>query len=239
MRILSWNVNSLRVRVEQLERLIERHEPDVILLQETKGLPEVLPEVDGWYIQVVGEKAYNGVAVLTREPSKLLREEMGDKGEARFILVEYQGVEFATVYVPNGREVDHWHYDYKLAWLEELRVCLQERLDRGARLAVAGDFNVAPEDRDVWKPKAWVGRTHVSPRERDAFKALVDLGLSDVGYDEGFTWWNYRTNGFIKDQGLRIDVALTNMKPVSFTVDREARGWERPSDHAAIIFELE
>jgi exodeoxyribonuclease III len=239
VRILSWNINSLRVRLDQVHRLIERHDPDVLMLQETKGLPEVLPDIEGWHTHLVGEKAYNGVAVLTKGPARLIRDTMGLKEEARYVHVEYEGVELATVYVPNGREVDHWHYDYKLEWLGELRDYLKQRLAKGAKLAVAGDFNVAPADRDVWNPKAWLGRTHVSPREREAFQGLVELGLTDLGYDEGFTWWNYRTQGFAKNQGLRIDAALTNMTPVSFLVDRDVRAWERPSDHAPLVFDVE
>lgn len=257
-RLATWNLNSLRRRLPAVERFLERARPDVLCLQETKAarLPaatESALERVGYRIEHVGASSYNGVAVAARHPIEdvVVSGEFGDvhlDGEARMVsgLVRTPSpVRVASVYVPHGREIGHWHYDYKLGFLDALA-------DRGRRwleaddasVVVAGDVNVAATDSDVFHPDAFVGKTHVTPPEREALQRLFDVGLVDVdaarwGADaRRFTWWNHGI-GYPKNLGMRLDVIAANRSLAdrldTTWIDHVERGAEGPSDHAALI----
>lgn len=255
MRVATWNVNSIRARIELVAAWAERVAPDVLLLQETKVASEQFP-VDplvalGYHVVHWGVGAWNGVAVVTREAPRDVRYGTGLAAaplateEPRALAVSLEAGWFVSVYVPNGRALDDPHYAYKLAWLEELRGHLAEVVADG--VVIGGDFNVAPSDRDVWDPSALEGATHVSSAERGALEALLGLGLVDVYRalhpdDAGFTWWDYRQGAFRRGMGMRIDLILASediaRQAVAADVDIEARRAPRPSDHAPLVVEL-
>jgi exodeoxyribonuclease-3 len=251
VRVATWNVNSLRARVDSVSRWLEEQSPDVLCLQETKvvdaDFPEELFAARGYEVAHWGTSQWNGVAIAARTPlSGVVRGlAAGEDEEARVIAASVLGVRVYSVYVPNGRALDDPHYRYKLAWLESLRARVAEEVPRGP-LVVAGDFNVAPEDRDVWDPSALEGATHVSTPEREAIARLCSLGLIDgvralAGDEEAFTWWDYRQGAFRRNLGMRIDLVLVSadLEPRAFVIDRAARGWPKPSDHAPVIVDLD
>lgn len=253
MKIATWNVNSLKVRLPQLLDWIDRREPDIICLQETKcedaGFPLAEIRARGFEAAHSGQKAYNGVAILGRV--KLEEVMTGIPGFAdeqkRVLAATVEGMRVVCVYCPNGESVDSLKYVYKLEWYAALRDWLEGELIRHPRLALLGDFNVAPEDRDVHDPRLWAGKVLFSEPERRALRALFDLGLRDSFRlfeqpEKSFTWWDYRMNGFKRNLGLRIDHILLS-QPLAIqarasTIDREMRGVERPSDHAPVVTEL-
>jgi exodeoxyribonuclease-3 len=254
VQLATWNVNSVRARHERLLAFLERHEPDVVCLQETKVVAEQFP-VDsltqaGYTSQVVGQKTYNGVAILSREAPSDVAAAFGDGGddsEARFLAVRVSGVRVLSVYVPNGRSVGHDHYVYKLEWLARLRRWLEKHADPAEPLAVLGDFNVAPADADVYDPPAWEGQVLCSEPEREAYQELLAWGLHDSFRelrpdDVAYTWWDYRQLGFPKNRGLRIDHVLMTAPLLArcseVRVDREERKGKSPSDHAPVIATL-
>ncbi|WP_440997600.1 exodeoxyribonuclease III [Arhodomonas sp. SL1] len=253
MKIASWNVNSLKVRLPQVLAWLEQARPDIVGLQETKLTDENFPAealAEAGYQSVhSGQKTYNGVAVLAREPiTGVVTDIPGFADHQRRVLAATIGdTRFINLYVPNGKAVGDEKYDYKLAWLSHLREWLAAEQERHPRLAVVGDFNIAPEDRDVHDPEAWRERILCSTPEREALQALTGLGLRDsfrcFDQPEGtFSWWDYRMNNFRRNRGLRIDLiltapALTERLTASY-VDREPRAWERPSDHAPVVAEF-
>lgn len=254
MKIASWNVNSLKVRLPQVLAWLESAGPDLLGLQETKLKDENFPaaalEAAGYRVAFAGQATYNGVAVLAREP---LQEAVTDlpgleDPQRRVLAATAGGLRLVNLYVPNGSEVGSEKYRYKLDWLARLREFLAAELERHPRLAVVGDFNIAPEDRDVHDPQAWREQILCSTPERDALRALLELGFTDsfrrFEQPEGiFSWWDYRMNNFRRNRGLRIDLILTSPALTealtASTVDREPRSWERPSDHAPVVAELE
>ena len=245
-----WNVNSLRVRLPHLATWQGTTPIDVLALQETKIIDDKFPAAEleplglsgSWH----GQPTYNGVALLGRLPlTGVVRGMPGFADEqARVIAATVAGVRVIDVYVPNGQSVDSEKYAYKLRWLAALRDYLHAELAVHPRLAVCGDFNIAPEDRDVHDPGAWEGQVLVSPRERAALQELTALGLEDLfrrfPQAEGtFSWWDYRMGAFRRNAGLRIDLVLASPALAALCtgcrVDREPRRWERPSDHAPVI----
>ena len=253
MKIASWNVNSLRVRLPQVVEWLNAHQPDVLALQETKLTDDQFPkealQAAGYRALFAGQKTYNGVAILARgELSDPVTDLPSiDDPQRRLLAASYAGVRIVDVYVPNGSEVGSEKYAYKLDWLERLTDYLGDELQRHERLVLLGDFNIAPEDRDVHDPKAWEGKVLCSEPERRAFRRLVGLGLADTFRqlsDEGnaFSWWDYRMNGFRRNLGLRIDLILASpalsAHTASSRIDTEPRGWERPSDHAPVVVEF-
>lgn len=251
MRVATWNVNSLRARVDSVARWLEEQAPDVLCMQETKVVDEDFPEelfvARGYQVVHWGTSQWNGVAIAARAPIAEVERGLsgGEDEEARAIAGTVLGVRVYSVYVPNGRALDDPHYRYKLEWLDALRARVATELARGP-LVVAGDFNVAPGDRDVWDPSALEGATHVSPPEREAISRIIALGLVDgvralAGDEEAFTWWDYRQGAFRRNLGMRIDLVLvsSDLAPREFLVDRAARGWPRPSDHAPVIVDLD
>lgn len=252
MRFATWNVNSLRARRELVAQWLLAQQPDILCLQETKvkdaEFPEDLfAEVD-YHVAHWGVSAWNGVALVTREPV----EQVGlgivdDAEEARCITGIVEGIRVFSVYVPNGRSLDDPHYAYKLEWLELLRQRVAEELQRGP-VIIAGDFNIAPTDADVYDPAALEGATHVSEPERMALQRLLDLGLVDCGAihpsdEPSFTWWDYRQGAFRRGMGMRIDLVLVSesleQRVRSVAVDRVARAATKPSDHAPLVVEFE
>jgi exodeoxyribonuclease-3 len=254
MRISTWNVNSLRVRMEHLGRWLADNAVDAIALQELKLADEHFPreEIGALGLKAVcyGQKTYNGVAILSRGDAKdVVTGIPGDADPQRRVIAANIGpVRLVNVYVPNGQAVDSEKYTYKLAWLERLRAYLAGLLAGHEYVLVAGDFNIAPEDRDVHDPAAWAGSVHVSPAERAALAKIAALGFDDLFRrfeqpQKSWSWWDYRMNAFRRDLGLRIDLMLASpalaARCTACTIDRSPRTWERPSDHAPVTAEFD
>ena len=253
MRIASWNVNSLKVRLPQVLDWLAKHRPDALCLQELKledaNFPRAALEAAGYTAAVSGQKTYNGVAILSREPAANIVYGIAgfDDPQRRVISADVGGVRLVCAYVPNGQSLDSDKYQYKLNWLAAFSSWLECELAAHARLAVLGDYNIAPEDRDVHDPKAWEGHVLVSAPERDAFRRLIELGFKDSFRlfeqpERSFTWWDYRMNGFKRNLGLRIDHILLSpglaANCSACLVDLEPRRHERPSDHAPVVAEI-
>lgn len=253
MKLATWNVNSLKVRLPHLLELLARHAPDAVCLQETKcedaGFPGEAIEAAGYRWVHNGQKTYNGVALLTRgECAGVGRGIPAFTDEqSRVIAGDVGGTRVISVYVPNGQSVGSDKYQYKLRWLAALEAWLREELARHPRLAVLGDFNIAPEDRDVHDPLAWEGQVLFSEPEKEALRRILALGFTDAFRlfeqpPKSFTWWDYRMNGFKRNLGLRIDHILLSPALAAqcraCAVDLEPRKLERPSDHAPVVCEL-
>ena len=254
MRIASWNVNSLKVRLPQVLGWLAKHRPDALCLQELKLEDSSLPKTElkdaGYCAAFSGQKTYNGVAILSRRPAENIACGIAgfDDPQRRIISADVDGVRLVCAYVPNGQSLDSDKYRYKLNWLAAFSAWLKQELDGHALLAALGDYNIAPEDRDVHDPKAWEGQVLVSPSEREAFRHLVDLGFRDAFRlfeqpEKSYTWWDYRMNGFKRNLGLRIDHILLSPGLAAHctrcSIDLEPRRSERPSDHAPVIAEID
>jgi exodeoxyribonuclease-3 len=251
--IATWNVNSLRVRGEQVIEWLHAHQPDVLALQETKMQDPDFPHPEftaaGYHSVFSGQKTYNGVALLSRLPMTDFVRDIPDFDDPpRRVLAATIG-EFRVInlYVPNGQAPGSEKFAYKLRWCEALARWLKREAEQHAGLVVLGDFNVAPEDRDVHDPAAWVGSVHVSPEEREALKAVMDAGLVDAFRrfeqpEKSFSWWDYRQGAFRRNNGLRIDLILVHQqlasRLVSCRIDVEPRRVERASDHTPVIAEF-
>ena len=250
MLLATWNVNSLRVRLPHLKDWLAANPLDVLALQETKlddpSFPREAIEALGLRVVFSGQRTYNGVALLARdELADVVAGIPGFPDEQRRVLAAtVGGVRIIDVYVPNGQAVGSDKYDYKLRWLAALRDYVAAELLQHPWLVVLGDYNVAPEDRDVHDPKAWEGSVHVSEPERAALRALLAAGLEDcfrrfAQPDKSFSWWDYRTMAFRRNAGLRIDLILASaalaQKCVACHIDRAPRKLERPSDHAPVV----
>ncbi len=253
MKIATWNVNSLRVRLPHLQTWHATDQTEVIALQETKTPDDEFPveaiREAGLHVVFSGQRTYNGVAILSKTPAEDIS--MGIPGFAdeqkRVLAATVNGVRIVNVYVPNGQTLDSDKYQYKLRWLEALTDYMRDELDRHHKLVLLGDFNIAPEDRDVHDPKAWEGSVLVSEPERSALRKLLGLGLSDVFRrfeqpDKSFSWWDYRAAGFRRNAGLRIDLILCSQGMseacTGCLINREPRRQERPSDHTPVIAEF-
>jgi len=250
MQIATWNVNSLRVRLQQLLEWLAANAPDVVAVQETKLTDDAFPVAQinaaGYQVVFNGQKTYNGVAVLARLPlTEAVIEIPGfDDPQRRVLAVSCGGVRVVNLYVPNGQTLVSEKFEYKLRWLKALRAWLSDELRRHPQLVVLGDFNIAPEDRDVHDPAAWVGSVHVSAPEREALADLLLIGLSDVFRKfeqpaQSYSWWDYRAGAFRRDRGLRIDLILASTALAercgACRIDREPRRAERASDHTPVI----
>jgi exodeoxyribonuclease-3 len=250
MLVASWNVNSLRVRLPHLKDWLAANPVDVIALQETKlpdpDFPREEIEALGLHVVFSGQRTYNGVAILAKQtPEDVVAGIPGFEDEQKRVLAAtVGGVRVIDVYVPNGQAVGSDKFEYKLRWLEALRKYVADELHRHPGLVVLGDYNVAPEDRDVHDPKAWEGSVHVSEPERAALRALLALGLDDCFRrfeqpEKSFSWWDYRMMAFRRNAGLRIDLILASRKLaekcVESRIDKAPRKLERPSDHAPVL----
>jgi exodeoxyribonuclease-3 len=253
MLIATWNVNSLRVRLPQVLDWLGKHRPDALCLQELKledaSFPKDELQAAGYSAAFSGQKTYNGVAILSRAPAANIVCGIAgfDDPQRRVISADVGGMRLVCAYVPNGQSIDSEKYQYKLKWLVAFAAWLEAEMAAHPRLAVLGDYNIAPEDRDVHDPKAWEGQVLVSPAEREAFQRLLALGLSDSFRlfeqpEKSYTWWDYRMNGFKRNLGLRIDHVLLGPSVAencaSCSIDLEPRRNERPSDHAPVVAEI-
>ena len=250
MRIASWNVNSLRVRLPHVLDWLAARRPEVLGLQETKLTDDAFPldelKAAGYEAVFSGQKTYNGVALLSREPASDVIRDLGglEDPQRRVLGATVGGVRILNLYVPNGQAVGTDKYEYKLNWLSYLKRQLEKELASHERVVVMGDFNIAPDDRDVHDPEEWRGKVLCSEPERSALGALLNLGLQDTFrlFDQpeaSFSWWDYRAAGFRRNRGLRIDLVLAS-GPLSAcctgsSVDLEPRRLERPSDHAPVF----
>jgi exodeoxyribonuclease-3 len=254
MRIATWNVNSLRARLERVEEWIAYARPDVLCMQETKVSDPAFPAMAfsalGYEWAAHGDGARNGVAIVSKvgldDVAVGFGESVDEQG-ARLVAATCGGVRVHSAYIPNGRSVDSEFYEAKLVWLKELRDHLAATVSPSDPVAVCGDFNVAPEDKDVWDTAAVAGSTHVTVPEREALQAIEDWGLVDAFrrvYDQGnlFSWWDYRAGNFHKHFGMRIDLVLLTKSladDVSYAlIDRNARKGKQPSDHAPVFVDV-
>ncbi|MES2260864.1 MAG: exodeoxyribonuclease III [Pseudomonadota bacterium] len=253
MKIATWNVNSLNVRLPHVLKWLEANPVDVLCLQETKLTDDKFPaaaiEAAGYQVVFSGQKTYNGVAILSRLPmADVVRNNPHyEDAQQRILAATIGGVRVVCAYVPNGQAVGTDKYEYKLGWLASFRHWLQAEALLHPNLAVLGDYNIAPDDRDVHDPAAWAGQVLVSDPERAALQGLFDLGLVDSFRlfeqpEKTFSWWDYRMLGFQKNKGLRIDHILLSAPLVArcsaCVVDRAPRKWEQPSDHAPVVATL-
>ena len=253
MKLATWNVNSLKVRLPHVVDWLTSAQPNVLCLQETKledkNFPLAEIEALGYRAVFSGQKTYNGVALITKADAQEVVSAIPvfEDAQKRILAATIDGVRVVCAYMPNGQSVDSDKYQYKLKWLAALRDWLAEEIKRHPKLALLGDYNIAPEDRDVHDPKAWEGNVLVSEPERAAFRAFIDLGLKDSYRlfeqpEKTYSWWDYRMLAFRRNRGLRIDHLLLSdaLAPscTSCIIDKAPRKLERPSDHAPVVVEL-
>ncbi len=254
MKIASWNVNSLKVRLEQVLHWLIENQPDVLALQEIKMEEKHFPieafSALNYRAYWAGQKSYNGVALITKLAGENILTDLPhfEDPQRRIIAATIGNLRIYNVYVPNGQALDSEKFEYKLAWLKALHRQIASELERHSQLAILGDFNIAPDDCDVYDPIAWKDKLHCSPLERQALRELADLGMRDAfrlvnSVAQRFSWWDYRTNGFARNRGLRIDLILLNdflaKHCHTCEIDEGPRRLPRPSDHAPVIATLE
>lgn len=252
-KIATWNVNSLRVRLPQVLEWLTQYQPDVLALQETKLEDQAFPRAEieqaGYQVSFSGQKTYNGVAILSKQvQTEVITLFPGTQDlQKRVLAVTTQGLRIINLYVPNGESLASEKYLYKLNWLTELKAFLQAELQRYPKTIVLGDFNIAPDDRDVHDPQTWEGHVLCSPAERDKLQQILQLGFHDAlrlkETNAGiYSWWDYRAAGFRRNLGLRIDLILISQALQSdyqsYGIDKAARAVERPSDHAPVMAEF-
>lgn len=255
MKIATWNVNSVNIRLEQVLEWLAAHQPDALCLQETKSTDEKFPfdalREAGYQAAHLGQKSYNGVAILSPHEIRDVQFNFPDDTEEspkRLIAATIKGVRIVNTYIPNGTELWTDKFTFKLDWLQRLRRFFDETCDANGDVLLCGDFNVAPDERDVWNVAAWEGKLHFTKPERAALDYVKKWGFIDVfrqtnGDEKLYSWWNYREGAFFKNQGLRIDHIWTSAplaaKCTRCWIDRKPRGAERPSDHAPVVAEFE
>ncbi|MBA2657694.1 MAG: exodeoxyribonuclease III [Tatlockia sp.] len=254
LKLASWNVNSLKVRLDHVLNWLESSGVSILAIQETKLIDENFPQEAfrecGYHVAFAGQKTYNGVALISRYPIKDLAFDIPDleDPQRRILAATIADLRIINLYVPNGAALSSDKYNYKLMWLDKVKNYIHSQMNLYSKLAVVGDFNVAPEDCDVHDPIEWEGNVLVSPAERKAFCELLALGLIDSfrnfsQEEKLFSWWDYRAAGFRRNRGLRIDHILLNSNLNSLCrqsqIDKTPRKWERPSDHAPVWVELE
>lgn len=257
MKIATWNVNSLKVRQQHVIDWLELSQVDVLCLQELKMPDEKFPRAElaqkGYRSWFAGQKTYNGVAILVRDGIEVDETQIArnipsfDDEQQRVIALDVAGARIVSAYFPNGQAPGTDKFAYKLRWLEALQQWMKDEMQKYPRLALLGDYNIAPEERDVHDPKAWEGQNLVSPEERAAFSKLVELGFVDAfrQFDQPekmFTWWDYRMLAFRRNAGLRIDHILLSpalaQTCTGCEVDKTPRKWDQPSDHAPVVAQL-
>jgi exodeoxyribonuclease-3 len=254
MKIATWNVNSINARLPLVLKWLEAAQPEVLCLQETKSLDAKFPHDEfvnrGYEVETFGQPTYNGVAIISRFACRDVQRGFPDddtEAPARLIAATVAGVRVVNLYFPNGQAVDSDKYAFKLNWMKRLRNFLDANFDKSSQVLLCGDFNVAPEDRDVHDPKAWAGRVLVSEAERIALEEIRAWGLIDLfrlhhQEEKQFSWWDYRAMAFRRNWGLRIDHIWVTpslaARCKSIVIDKEPRRWERPSDHTPVIAEF-
>lgn len=253
-KIATWNVNSLKVRLPHVLNWLDSEEPDILALQETKTIDENFPVEEikeaGYQVSFIGQKTYNGVATISKSSIETLATEIPDYDDEqrRVLAIKHSDVVVLNLYIPNGSEVDSDKYHYKLKWFSKLHPFISKLKTEHDHLIILGDFNIAPEDRDVHDPEAWQGSVLVSPAERDEFNKLLSYGMKDCfrlfdQEEKSFSWWDYRAAAFRRGRGLRIDhILASELLSKSCTacyIDKEPRKLERPSDHTPVVAEFE
>jgi exodeoxyribonuclease-3 len=255
MLIATWNVNSILARMPSVTRWLDAVKPDVLCVQETKCTDDKVPveifQERGYHCQLFGQQSYNGVAILTRGACETSHRGFpNDDGEAqsRLITTTFNGIDIINVYIPNGQMVGSEKYAFKLAWMRRLRELFDAHYNKSSSVLLCGDFNVAPEERDVHDPRLWQGRIMFSEQERAALQDIKAWGFTDAFrlHEEAggkFTWWDYRAGAFRRNMGLRIDHIWISdplvPRSVRSWIDMEPRTWERPSDHAPVVAEFQ
>jgi exodeoxyribonuclease-3 len=254
MKIATWNVNSLKVRLPQVLDWLATSQADILCLQETKTTDENFPADEiaaaGYHVVFSGQKTYNGVAIISKkEAGDIITDVAGlDDPQRRILGTTIGGVRVLNLYVVNGQEVGSEKYAHKLHWLDRVTDHISEQLQQHERFVVLGDFNIAPDDRDVYDPEAWHERILCSTPEREALQKILDLGLADTfrlfdQEEQSYSWWDYRAAGFRRNRGLRIDLLLASKALAdncrTCSIDKEPRRLERPSDHTPVMAEFE
>ena len=252
MKVVSWNVNSIKARLEHVKKFLTDTSPDVLMVQELKGLdfPAAEFEALGYKCEAVTQKAYNGVAIFSKTPIEVILTALpGDESDeqARYIEFETNGLRLINIYLPNGNPVDTEKFPYKLGWMERLYARLKELRDDNIAFAIGGDFNVIPEDKDCYDPKKWEDDALFHPDSHKAFRKLIHLGLTDalrVNNNQAFqyTYWDYQRGAWQNNHGIRIDHFLLSPELADrlkgCTIDAGPREWEKPSDHTPIMVEI-
>jgi len=254
MKIATWNVNSLKVRLPHVLDWLATSQADILCLQETKTIDENFPvddvEAAGYHVAFSGQKTYNGVAIISKEQAEdIITDVPGlDDPQRRILGATIAGTRILNLYVVNGQEVGSDKYAHKLHWLDRVTAHISEQLQQYERFVVLGDFNIAPADRDVYDPEAWHERILCSTPEREALQKILDLGLADTfrlfdQEEKSYSWWDYRAAGFRRNRGLRIDLVLASKVLAdscrACTIDKEPRRLERPSDHTPVMAEFD
>lgn len=248
-KIASWNVNSVKARLTHVQTYLETNRPDVLFLQELKGeaLPDISPEYHAVYR---GQKAYNGVAILSRTPVTLISNTLaGDESDeqARYLEADWNGIRLINIYLPNGNPLGTEKFDYKINWMKRLFERLEELRAERIPLLIGGDFNVIPEDKDCYDPALWRNDALYHPDTIQQFRKLKNLGLTDAlrafNHDaETYTFWDYQAGAWPRNKGIRIDHFLTSPtitdRLINCTIDKTPRGWDTPSDHTPIVIEI-
>jgi len=253
IKIATWNVNSIKARLEHVKRWLNTNQPDLLLIQELKGLDfpyEAFQEI-GYSAEAVTQKAYNGVAILSKQKQEVIAKSLeGDKEDeqARYIEINYSGIRVINIYLPNGNPVDSEKYPYKIKWLERLHHKLSELRNEDIPFVIAGDFNIIPERQDCHAPDDWWGDALYRPETLKQWQSLLNLGLYDAfrifnKNDEEYSFWDYQAGAWQKDNGIRIDHFLLSPpladKALNCTIDKAPRGEEKASDHTPVILELD
>lgn len=252
MKIAIWNVNSIKARAEHAVTWLNAQQPDALMIQELKGLEPDMQAFEqiGYRALLVGQKAYNGVAILTKNPATLILDKLpGDEqdDQARYLEVDYNGIRLINIYAPNGNPVDSEKFPYKLDWLARLRTRLMTLRRDNTPFAIGGDFNIIPEERDCYDPKAWENDALFRLESRQAFRAIINLGLTDAfrvynQQDQQYTFWDYQAGAWPQNKGIRIDHFLLSPviadRLVMCTIDKEPRGWDKASDHTPVLLEI-
>ena len=253
MKVATWNVNSLKVRLPHVLDWLAASEADVLCLQETKTTDENFPVDEitaaGYHVAYSGQKTYNGVAILSKLPATDIITDIAglDDPQRRILGATIDGVRVLDLYVVNGQEVGSEKFEHKLFWLDKVTDHIRVQLQEHEQFVVVGDFNIAPDDRDVYDPEAWHERILCSTPERNALQKIIDLGLTDTfrlfeQAENSYSWWDYRAAAFRRNRGLRIDLVLASRtladNCVSCEIDKEPRSLERPSDHTPVVAEF-
>lgn len=254
IKLATWNVNSLKVRLPHVLQWLTDNPVDVLCLQEIKTVDEKFPVADieaaGYHVVFSGQKTYNGVAILSRHPMTevVKNNPLFEDAHQRIIAATIEGIRIVCVYIPNGQAIGSEKYNYKMNWLKALHEWIKAECAIYPELAILGDYNIAPDDRDVHDPAAWVGQTHVSEPERNAFRDLLALNMKDAFRlfeqpEKLYSWWDYRQMAFRRNMGLRIDHILLTQplaeRCTACVIDKLPRKWEQPSDHAPVVATLE
>lgn len=252
MLIVSWNVNSIKARTEHVKRWLNSNSPDLLMIQELKGLdfPHETFEELGYKTEAITQKAYNGVAIFSKKPQKVILDHLpGDKADeqARYLEIDYQGTRIINIYLPNGNPVDTEKYTYKLSWMDRLYTRLKQLRDENTPFLIGGDFNVIPENKDCHNPNSWEGDALFRPETHAKWQMFLNLGLTDSFRinnmaDNNYTFWDYQAGAWPKNNGIRIDHFLLSPEItdrfINCTIDKGPRGEEKASDHTPILLEI-